>query len=243
MAQELMRRTVYAGPLYVQIKKLLHENMLSEKWSAGTLLPNESDLARAYGVSIGTMRKALQELESAGWISRRQGRGTFVMDPRHASRRRLNHFYLNGEHFSPDSFTYLSCTLERAGSEVASGLELRKGDEVVRIRRKKLIKGILRLYEDLQVPNFVVEDLAASDERRQKVSDSDVLGYSAFIRRCTERVRPSLPDEACADVLEIEKNRPILVCDRVAYDAEMRPVEWSRRFALMESVEYCTDAQ
>jgi len=242
MVDEMVQRSIYAGPLYVQIKKLLHENILSNKWSTGMALPNESDLARAYGVSIGTMRKALQELEAAGWISRRQGRGTFVTDPRQASRRRLNHFYLNGEHFSPDGFNYLSCTIEPARPEVVSGLGLRKGDSIVRIRRKKIIKGILRLLEELQVPENVLEGMATDEKRRKKISDNDILGYSAYIRRCTERVRPAFPDEDCAAQLEIETSSSILVCDRLAYDAEMRPVEWSRRFVLMESVEYWTDA-
>jgi len=243
MAEETLRRSLYAGPLYVQIKKLLHENILSEKWATGMALPNEADLARSYGVSIGTMRKALQELESAGWISRRQGRGTFVTDPRLASRRRLNHFYLNGEHFSPDSFTYLSCVLQRSSLEVSTALVLRKGSRVVCIKRKKVVKGILRLLEDLQVPEHVLEDLAADETRREKISDDDILSYSAYIRRCTERVRQAFDDQECAIELEIEEGTPIMVCDRVAYDAEMAPVEWSRRFVLMESVEYWTEAQ
>ncbi len=242
MVKEMVRKTVYAGPLYVQIKNLLHENIRSNKWQVGMVLPNESDLAREYQVSIGTMRKALQELESAGWISRRQGRGTFVMDVQRVSRRRLNHFYLNGEHFAPDSFTYLSCSLEPAGQEAASNLELRKRDSVIRIKRKKIVKGILRILEEIQVPDHVLEDLAKDKSRRQEVSDRDILSYAMNVRRCTERVRPATAGAACADELEVDPETSILVCDRVAYDSEERPLEWSRRFVLMESVEYWTEA-
>jgi GntR family transcriptional regulator len=42
--------------------------------------PTEGDLAREFGVSAGTVRKALERLEQTGLITRRQGRGSFVCD-------------------------------------------------------------------------------------------------------------------------------------------------------------------
>ena len=43
-------------------------------------MPNELELARHYGVSVGTVRKALEILEDEKLIVRLQGRGTFVCD-------------------------------------------------------------------------------------------------------------------------------------------------------------------
>ncbi|GAN98560.1 transcriptional regulator GntR [Komagataeibacter xylinus NBRC 13693] len=42
-------------------------------------LPSEATLCRIYGVSRVTIRHALQHLENAGLVCRRQGRGTFVV--------------------------------------------------------------------------------------------------------------------------------------------------------------------
>ena len=52
----------------------------SGEWKPGSAIPNESDLAREFGVSAGTMRKALDLMEGEHLLTRRQGRGTFVND-------------------------------------------------------------------------------------------------------------------------------------------------------------------
>ena len=49
-------------------------------WRPGTSIPNEGELAREFGVSPGTMRKALDLIEGERLVTRRQGRGTFVND-------------------------------------------------------------------------------------------------------------------------------------------------------------------
>ena len=75
---EQLSRPQLAGPLYFQIQQLLRARILSKEWADGRALPNETDLARSYGVSVGTMRKALDLLAQSKVIVRRQGLGTFV---------------------------------------------------------------------------------------------------------------------------------------------------------------------
>ncbi|WP_294260723.1 GntR family transcriptional regulator [Propionivibrio sp.] len=48
-------------------------------------MPSESELAERFGVSQGTVRKAIDELANENLLVRRQGKGTFVSthdDPR-----------------------------------------------------------------------------------------------------------------------------------------------------------------
>ena len=70
-------------PLYLQLRDALAERIAGGQWKPGSAIPNESDLAREFGVSTGTMRKALDLMETERLLTRRQGRGTFVND--HAS--------------------------------------------------------------------------------------------------------------------------------------------------------------
>jgi GntR family transcriptional regulator len=65
-------------PLYAQVREMLFERIRAGEWSAGETLPNEFALSEAFGVSIGTIRRAVAELENNGILVRKQGRGTYV---------------------------------------------------------------------------------------------------------------------------------------------------------------------
>ena len=69
-----------APPLYAQLRDLLIERVRSFVWKPGCALPNEVALANEFHVSIGTVRKAMDDLSSRGLVVRHQGRGTFVAD-------------------------------------------------------------------------------------------------------------------------------------------------------------------
>ena len=56
------------------------QRIVAAAWKPGAAIPNEIDLSRELGISVGPVRKALDEMESERLISRRQGRGTFVID-------------------------------------------------------------------------------------------------------------------------------------------------------------------
>ncbi|HSF01703.1 MAG TPA: GntR family transcriptional regulator, partial [Solirubrobacterales bacterium] len=56
----------------------LRERLSPGRAREGDRLPPEKQLAEALGVSRGTLRLALERLESNGEIVRRQGSGTFV---------------------------------------------------------------------------------------------------------------------------------------------------------------------
>lgn len=66
-------------PLYLQVRNLLISRILDAEWNVGELLPAEQQLRLQLGVSRGTLRQALSELEREGYVRREQGRGTFVI--------------------------------------------------------------------------------------------------------------------------------------------------------------------
>lgn len=71
-----MSRTV---PKYSLIADQLLREIQAGKLPVGSLLPTESELMRAYGVSRHTVRNAVQELKSRGIASSRQGQGSRVI--------------------------------------------------------------------------------------------------------------------------------------------------------------------
>jgi GntR family transcriptional regulator len=69
-------------PLYFQVAKALEAAIESGDLAAGTLLANELDLARSLGLSRPTIRRAMQYLVDEGFVVRRRGVGTRVVQPK-----------------------------------------------------------------------------------------------------------------------------------------------------------------
>lgn len=65
-------------PRYLRIQRDLRDRITSGRLLPGSLLPAQRDLAAQYGVSIMTVRQALQLLADDGLIEARHGSGTYV---------------------------------------------------------------------------------------------------------------------------------------------------------------------
>ena len=65
-------------PLSSDVKKVLKDYIYALDASSNGKLPSEDALAKQYGVSRITIRRALDEMEQEGLILRIHGRGTFV---------------------------------------------------------------------------------------------------------------------------------------------------------------------
>jgi DNA-binding LacI/PurR family transcriptional regulator len=65
-------------PLYQKISDDLKEQIASQKIKVGDKLPTEMELSDAYNVSRITAKRALNDLEQIGLITRSRGKGSFV---------------------------------------------------------------------------------------------------------------------------------------------------------------------
>ncbi len=70
------------SPLYAQLMAQIRMDIRRGLYPAGTRIPPEHELEVNYGVSRVTVRRALQELTGEGLLERKQGKGTFVAEPR-----------------------------------------------------------------------------------------------------------------------------------------------------------------
>lgn len=65
-------------PLYHHLKNELIRQVEDGAWQPGELIPSELELARKHDVSRTTVRQAVGDLVSMGYLVRQQGKGTFV---------------------------------------------------------------------------------------------------------------------------------------------------------------------
>ena len=69
-------------PLYNQLVAIIKRHISAGILSPGDLLPSEAELCRSLSISRSTVRQAIGALESEGLVVRRQGKGTFVAEPK-----------------------------------------------------------------------------------------------------------------------------------------------------------------
>ena len=76
---------------YQEVKQRITEDLVRGRFPTGQALPAEKDLSKELDVSIGTLRKAVDELVAEGIVVRKQGKGTFVAE--HDVKRLLYYFF------------------------------------------------------------------------------------------------------------------------------------------------------
>src|SRR5688500_4216305 len=123
------------SPLYKEVKSRVTRGLAAGEWKAGEALPSESRLAERFGVSIGTVRKAIDELVAERILLRQQGRGTFVAT--HTEDRTLFYFFhivrKDGSRELPVT-ELLSFRRARANAAEEERLGVAKGAPVLRIQ-------------------------------------------------------------------------------------------------------------
>lgn len=74
---------ITGNKLYQRVASSIAEGIESGRWSPGSRLPGERDLAEEYKVSRPTIREAMIALEMKGWIEARHGSGLYVTRREH----------------------------------------------------------------------------------------------------------------------------------------------------------------
>ena len=78
MGNDLLLSPHSSTPMYVQIVEQVVAKVMAGEWKAGAPLPSIRELAAGSLVSVITVKRAYLELERAGVIVTRQGKGSFV---------------------------------------------------------------------------------------------------------------------------------------------------------------------
>jgi GntR family transcriptional regulator len=228
-------------PLYAQVRDVLVKRIVDGAWKAGELLPSEIDIAADLGVSQGTVRKALDELEAEKFVLRRQGKGTYVAS--HDEARILFQFFKlvpdrGGSEF-PGS-RVLAVTVKAADAAAATALNLRAGARVVRIERLRSLSGSICIAERILLPHALFPGI----EKRDLPNNLYELYRSDFgvtIVRASEKLKAVAAGKRDARHLGLTPGAPLLSVDRLAFGADARPVEWRVSLCRTEALHYLSD--
>lgn len=219
-------------PLYLQIKDLLVAGLEAGEWRPGEAIPSELVLAGRYGVSQGTVRKAIDALSADNLVVRRQGKGTFVATHTEeaASTVRFLRLRRDDGRAEPPASRLVDVRRGKASAEVARLLDLRPGDPVIVIRRLLDWDGAPAVLDDITVPGALFRGLTRA---KLEAYQGSMYGFfeTAFGVRmlaAQERLKAVHADASAAALLRVPPGTPLLEVDRVAYTYGQRPVEFRR---------------
>ncbi|MBA2673823.1 GntR family transcriptional regulator [Ramlibacter sp.] len=224
------------APLYRQAKRELQRLIECGHYGPGATLPSETGLARALGVSIGTLRRAVDELVHEHLLVRRQGRGTYVTS--HTAERFLFQFFhvelrpdapldAPGEREYPQ-VTLVDFTRGKADEMEAAALDRPAGDAVFRIDNRLSLAGRAVVHDRITVAAALFKNLT-EQHLRARPGTLYSLYQSEFgitVLRARERVRAIAADTDAARILGLPRGQPVLQVHRIALSFGDKPVEY-----------------
>jgi len=233
-----------SGPLYKEVKRRLTESLTRGEWKPGEAIPAERMLSERCGTSIGTIRRAIDELVAENILIRQQGRGTYVAS--HNRDRMLFYFFHivddDGTKRYPD-VELLAFARGKADRTAAELLSLAPGDGVYRIRNRLSLAGSPVMIDDITLPAATFPGLTERQfrERTSTIYNLYQQAFGVSVVRASERLRATVADAETAALLSIARNTPLLRIRRIALSYNEAPIEL--RISLVDTTrnEYFAD--
>lgn len=227
-------------PLYQQLAARLRRQIADGVYRPGDRLPSEAELCAQFGVSRITVRAALDQLVDAGLLWRQRGKGTFVTAPlvehelirltdfvedmaaaglRPASR--ITHF---GEEYAPP--------------DVAAQLDVGRRTPVVRLDRLRLADDTPIAFDVTYLPLRYGRLLDKHTLETETIYHVLETQYKIPIVSGTFVIESGRATPELAAQLEVERNMPLLIIQRVSYSERRDPIYFQRRYYRSDRVRY-----
>jgi len=218
-------------PRYHRIAEALRERIRDGELTAGERLPNQRRLAHQFGVTLMTLRQALEVLEREKLIDRRHGLGTFVAAPSIdydilALRRFAGDLTALGEQVTTRVLGNLFGVADR---RVAAALGLGSRARIVAVERLRLVDGHPMSLQRSFLPPAVGEDVLKSDLTTTPLRQVLELKLGLPITRARETVAAVRLGPREARELGCAAGVPAFESERVSYSGA-RAVVFDRVF-------------
>jgi len=221
-------------PLHLQISDMLAREIQSGLLINGEKLAPERQMAAGLNISVGTLRKALYELEQKGMLQRIHGSGNYV------------------HHSAGTENIYSLFNLELIDGEGAPTAQLLsideklktddlpqfgKSDRAFRFRRVRMLGSVAAALEEIWLDGSYASSISEAD-----VSDSLYLFYKEhlgfWITRTEDRVSvASIPEWAPGD-WAASRSRHFGYIERQSRDQHGNSAEFSRTWFDPETVQF-----
>jgi GntR family transcriptional regulator len=215
-------------PVYVRIQHELRQGILAGTYAPGDRIPSETELAQRFETTRATVARALQELVFDGTIVRRAGAGSYVA-PNATSvpleSKRLRSFEEQAaETGERVDYQLVDFSLVPTPEAAAARLNLPLTAKIYRLERLRLIKGVPLSLETRLIPAELGERIVTEDLARLPIHEILQSSLGIAIARIEVSVRAGAATPRVAQLLGLQKGRPLLIRDHVLVDAADLPI-------------------
>ena len=219
-------------PRYHRIAEALRERIRVGELASGSRLDNQRQLAKSFGVTLMTLRQALELLEREHLITRRHGLGTFVAAPSVdydilQLRRFAGDLSAKGEHVAT---RLLGTRFAAADRRVAEALRLAGRPRVFVLDRLRLVDEHPMSLQRSFLPSPLGDEVIRADLALTPLHQVLEFKLGVVVTRASETVSAVRLGRREARDLGCRAGVPAFESERVSYDAGGAPVVFDRAF-------------
>ncbi|NLP35709.1 MAG: GntR family transcriptional regulator [Clostridiales bacterium] len=217
-------------PLYYQIKQMILEAIKKEKIVVGDMIPTELDLCERCKVSRPTVRQAISELVSEGYLYRLKGKGTFVAKPK-IQAMFLNKLLSFNEEMNIKGLTpstkVLDLKVVADNPSINSLLNLSERDKLIYLERVRYANDEPIVYLKTYIPYEPYSDLLNQDFVHNSLYAMLEDIYNKRVTRVHRKIEAVNATRKEAELLEISKGDAISRVRTLAYTKDDETIEYS----------------
>jgi GntR family transcriptional regulator len=240
MNQPILNKLNGERPLYDQVYQSLLQQIVNGFYPIHQQLPSENELSEQFDVSRITIRQALNRLQLEHLVYKIQGKGTFVSAPKTFQNiSQLQGFAeamsnLGHEVFNiVKSFRFIAAT-----PKIASKLKISLNSTVAEIKRIRLLDHKPVSFELTYLPENIGLALQPIDLATRDVFLALEEDLSIALGHADLSIDATLADEELSELLQIDRNAPLLRVERLTHDAQGHPIDFEYLYFSAESFQY-----
>ena len=215
-------------PLYHQLRIHIRETIAKGTWKEEEMIPSENEISAACGVSVGSVRNAINGLVQDGTLFRKQGKGTFVAQPdfRFSYVRFFHVSNKDPKHDQLPVSEVLNVTTDFPRHDVKRILKLDRTDQVIFVKRLRRIQDLPVLLESIFLPKKYFPDLDNSDFSEDPLYPIYAKKYQVSVIGTDDYFEPKAAIAEEAEALGIRQGDPVIYIERISRSRNNKPVEY-----------------
>lgn len=219
--------------LYMQLTRILQEKIQSKDWPIGMRIPSEDDLCNMFQVSKVTVRQAVHNLVTDGYLNKIQGKGSFVSTHIPESGYTMK-FRLTGDIFGKTSGEERS--LKEKGiiepdAFVRTLLKLNEGEMVFHFIQVRKVNNEPIVFEESYLPADIIPDI--EDIEKEEADDMSVynlIQHKSFykVHKAMQTAEVTKISGKAGGFLNVKEGSIGLLINRLLLSYENKPLAFTK---------------